>query len=38
VQSSILKELNDHRLSSGGVDMDLAESLVRQRLPSIRDP
>jgi kynurenine 3-monooxygenase len=35
VQSSILKELNERSLSPGEVDMGLAESLVRQRLPRV---
>jgi kynurenine 3-monooxygenase len=35
VQSSILKELNEHPLSSGDIDMDLAERLVQQRLPRV---
>ena len=35
VQSSILTELNERPMASGEVDMSLAESLVRQRLPTV---
>ena len=35
VQSSILRELNERPTPAGGVDMSLAESLVRQRLPRV---
>ena len=35
VQSSILRELKEHPTVSGEVDMSLAETLVRQRLPAV---
>jgi kynurenine 3-monooxygenase len=35
VQSSILRELSEHPMPSGDVDMDLAASLVQQRLPRV---
>jgi len=35
VQSSILTELKERPMASGEVDMSLAESLVRQRLPRV---